>query len=63
MVDVYVRYLRNKLDRMGEPSLIVSVRGAGYRFDPPSATAQVNAEDGGIARREHLFEVGGVVES
>jgi len=34
-VDVYVRYLRRKLDRPGEPSLISTVRGAGYRFDPP----------------------------
>jgi DNA-binding response OmpR family regulator len=32
VVDVYVRYLRNKIDRPGEPSLIDTVRGAGYRF-------------------------------
>lgn len=32
-VDVYVRYLRRKLDRPGEPSIIATVRGAGYRFD------------------------------
>jgi DNA-binding response OmpR family regulator len=31
VVDVYVRYLRRKL---GEPSPISTVRGAGYRFDP-----------------------------
>jgi len=31
VVDVYVRYLRQKL---GEPSPISTVRGAGYRFDP-----------------------------
>jgi len=36
IVDVYVRYLRSKLDRPGEPSLITTVRGGGYRFDPPS---------------------------
>lgn len=36
VVDVYVRYLRNKLDVAGQPSLIASVRGAGYRFDPPA---------------------------
>jgi DNA-binding response OmpR family regulator len=42
VVDVYVRYLRNKLDRPGEPSLIVSVRGAGYRFDPPSAASRTD---------------------
>ncbi len=35
VVDVYVSYLRNKLDRRGDPSLISSVRGAGYRFEPP----------------------------
>jgi DNA-binding response OmpR family regulator len=32
VVDVYVRYLRRKIDRPGEPSLIETVRGAGYRF-------------------------------
>ncbi|QYJ16414.1 Transcriptional regulatory protein TcrA [Rubrobacter xylanophilus DSM 9941] len=36
VVDVYVRYLRRKIDRPGEPSLITTVRGAGYRFDPPT---------------------------
>jgi DNA-binding response OmpR family regulator len=35
VVDVYVSYLRNKLNRRGEPSLISTVRGAGYRFQPP----------------------------
>ncbi len=34
VVDVYVRYLRRKLDRPGEPSTIATMRGAGYRFDP-----------------------------
>jgi DNA-binding response OmpR family regulator len=33
VVDVYVSYLRNKLDRRGEPSLIATVRGTGYRFE------------------------------
>ncbi len=36
VVDVYVRYLRRKIDRRGEPSLIETVRGVGYRFDPPA---------------------------
>jgi DNA-binding response OmpR family regulator len=36
VVDVYVRYLRSKLDRRGEPSVIQTVRGAGYRFEPPA---------------------------
>jgi two-component system OmpR family response regulator len=34
LVDVYVGYLRRRIDRPGEPSLITTVRGAGYRFDP-----------------------------
>lgn len=34
VVDVYVRYLRRKLDRRGEPSLISTVRGTGYRLMP-----------------------------
>ena len=32
VVDVYVRYLRQKIDNLDEPSLIETVRGAGYRF-------------------------------
>ncbi len=32
-VDAYVRRLRQKLDRPGEPSLLSTVRGAGYRFE------------------------------
>ena len=35
VVDVYISYLRNKLDQRGKPSLIATVRGAGYRFEPP----------------------------
>ena len=31
VVDVYVSYLRRKLDRNNEPSVIETVRGAGYR--------------------------------
>jgi DNA-binding response OmpR family regulator len=31
VVDVYVGYLRRKLDREGEPPVIETVRGAGYR--------------------------------
>jgi DNA-binding response OmpR family regulator len=31
VVDVYVGYLRRKLDRPDEPSVIETVRGAGYR--------------------------------
>jgi DNA-binding response OmpR family regulator len=35
VVNVYVTHLRRKIDRPGEPSLITTVRGAGYRFEPP----------------------------
>jgi DNA-binding response OmpR family regulator len=37
VVDVYVRYLRRKIDRDDESSLIETVRGAGYRFRDPDA--------------------------
>ena len=32
VLDVYVNYLRNKLEAAGEPRLIHTVRGRGYRF-------------------------------
>lgn len=35
LIEVYVRRLRSKLSPNGEPSLITTVRGAGYRFGPP----------------------------
>ena len=34
VVDVYIRYLRRKL---GDPSPITTMRGAGYRYDPTGA--------------------------
>ena len=37
VVDLYVSYLRKKLDHNGEPSHIRTVRGVGYTFDPRSA--------------------------
>ena len=37
VVDVYVSYLRNKIDPRGGPSFIRTVRGAGYRFDPSAS--------------------------
>lgn len=33
-VDLYVSYLRKKIDRVGEPSRIRTVRGVGYTFEP-----------------------------
>jgi DNA-binding response OmpR family regulator len=37
VVDVYVRYLRRKIDSPGAASLIETVRGAGYRFRSESS--------------------------
>lgn len=37
VVDLYVSYLRKKLDRSGEASRIRTVRGVGYTFDPQPA--------------------------
>ncbi|HET7479930.1 MAG TPA: response regulator transcription factor [Rubrobacteraceae bacterium] len=34
VVELYVSYLRRKLDRDGEPSRIRTVRGVGYTFEP-----------------------------
>ena len=39
VVNVYVRYLREKIDLPGEPSPLKTVRGIGYRFDPPGRGA------------------------
>ena len=42
VVDVYVRYLRNRLERVaGRRSMIATVRGAGYLFDAPSPVNRV----------------------
>jgi DNA-binding response OmpR family regulator len=38
VVDLYVSYLRKKLDRDGEPFHMRTVRGVGYTFDPRSAS-------------------------
>lgn len=35
VVDVYVRYLRQKIDEQGKPSYITTIRGVGYKFDVP----------------------------
>ncbi|HEY3992272.1 MAG TPA: response regulator transcription factor [Ktedonobacteraceae bacterium] len=37
VIDVYVRYLRNKLCIAGEPNLIQTVRGAGYQLKEADA--------------------------
>jgi two-component system OmpR family response regulator len=36
VVDVYVRYLRDKIDRPFDRNTIQTIRGAGYRLDPGS---------------------------
>lgn len=36
VVDVYVRYLRDKIDRPFDRSSIETIRGVGYRLHPPS---------------------------
>jgi DNA-binding response OmpR family regulator len=33
VVELYISYLRRKLDRDGEPSRIRTVRGVGYTFE------------------------------
>jgi two-component system copper resistance phosphate regulon response regulator CusR len=35
VVDVYVRHLRKKMEAKGEPPLIHTVRGVGYKIDDP----------------------------
>ena len=35
VVDVYIRYVRKKIDHKGEPSLIQTVRGVGYALKEP----------------------------
>jgi len=37
MVEVYVSYLRKKLDQPGKPDPIQTVRGVGYRLEPKDA--------------------------
>jgi two-component system OmpR family response regulator len=39
VVDVYVGYLRKKIDRRSGPTLIHTVRGVGFLLDPPAEAA------------------------
>jgi len=43
-VDLYVHYLRKKLDREGEPSRVRTVHGAGYTFDPKPEPLETGTE-------------------
>ena len=44
VIDVYINYLRNKVDRQYEPKLIHTVRGIGYMFKTPAVLSQMVAE-------------------
>jgi len=44
VIDVYINYLRNKVDRNYEPKLIHTVRGVGYMFKTPASQSQMVAE-------------------
>jgi DNA-binding response OmpR family regulator len=37
VVNVYINYLRSKIDQQGKPSLIRTVRGIGFALGPPEA--------------------------
>ena len=43
VVDVYIGYLRNKVDKPFDQPLIKTVRGHGYMLDLPAADQQVAA--------------------
>ena len=47
VVDVYVGYLRRKLNRPGLPALIQTVRGAGYRLLPPAGAGRAVPDEVG----------------
>nr|MDQ3013201.1 winged helix-turn-helix domain-containing protein [Acidobacteriota bacterium] len=44
VIDVYINYLRNKIDRQYEPKLIQTVRGVGYKLQTPAGESQMVAE-------------------
>ena len=45
LVDVYVNYLRKKVDAINEEKLIHTVRGSGYRIGRPAPTMNGNSEN------------------
>jgi DNA-binding response OmpR family regulator len=45
VIDVYINYLRNKVDRQFEPKLIQTVRGVGYQFKAPTQESRVLAAE------------------
>jgi DNA-binding response OmpR family regulator len=40
VIDVYINYLRNKIDRSFEPKVIQTVRGVGYKFKTPTTESR-----------------------
>jgi len=44
VIDVYVNYLRNKVDRTFTPKLIHTVRGAGYVMRRPETSSEISSE-------------------
>jgi len=44
VIDVYINYLRNKIDRHYEPKLIHTVRGVGYMLKTPAMPSRMVAE-------------------
>jgi DNA-binding response OmpR family regulator len=48
LVDVYVRYVRNKIAQPGESPLIRTVRGEGYRFETPTVDGVNDALGHGV---------------
>lgn len=53
LVDVYVNYLRRKIDPAGENKLIQTVRGAGYRIGRP-APVQIGGPSNGQPSAVHM---------
>jgi len=53
LVDVYVNYLRRKIDSAGENKLIHTVRGAGYRIGRP-APVQIGGPSNGQPSSVHM---------
>jgi DNA-binding response OmpR family regulator len=44
VIDVYINYLRNKIDRQFEPKLIQTVRGVGYMLKTPAVESRMVSE-------------------
>jgi DNA-binding response OmpR family regulator len=44
VIDVYINYLRNKIDRSFEPKLIQTVRGVGYKLKTPATPSRLVSE-------------------